>query len=128
MGMNTMNNMYNMNMSNMSNMGHSQVSPGMSYVQSNQYVPPMSPATQSINSSLSSLDPQAQQFALMSGSNMGQYNVATTHAQQQQQQLFQLNQPQMINSINRGLMGMRNNDNNINNKQKQQQQQGTVTI
>eukprot|EP01084_Bolivina_argentea_P312427 540888_1 len=85
-------------------------SPGMSYVQTNQYVPPMSPATQSINSSLSSLDPQAQQFALMSGSNnaMGGYGTML-----QQHNQLGLNQPQMINNINRGLMGMSNTQNQM---------------
>merc|ERR1719410_972511 len=120
---NSVTNPLNLGLNNQLNSSYGQIpthtSPAMSYVQTNQYVPPMSPATQSINSSLSSLDPQAQQFALMSGNGMNvnngyQYNT---------QSIMGLNQPQMINSINRGLMGMQQQNNNNNGQQQQQQQQ-----
>eukprot|EP01083_Nonionella_stella_P309847 1098822_1 len=103
------------NMSNMNNMSHNMssmspathlggygihTSPGMTYVSTHQqpYVPPMSPATQSINSSLSSLDPQAQKYALMSGSNNAKVGYGTMFHQHNQ---LGLNQPQIINNINR---------------------------
>ena len=105
-------------------------SPGMSYVQSNQYVPPMSPATQAINSSISTGigDPQAQQFALMPGhsSSMSGYGGMMQHQMNINQGL---NQPQMINNINRGLMNM---SQSANNRMRQQQmnpnQNNIVTV